>query len=379
VTQPIGYFVHHQGRGHALRCAAIAHALSPGRPIRIFCARADIFPELPPHASVEVIESLFELQGDEPSGPAHLDTPQTLHCAPVGWGGIRRSMGTLAGWFAQQNPALMICDVSAEIAQLCRICSVPHVCVIQHGDRSDQGHVAAYDGAAGLLAPFSRSLAQPEWSVARNARTCFAGGIGWRNTAIGREAARARIGIAPDEEVIVVMSGGGGSGFASASLGVGARTAISARWISIGAVQRDWHATEPPNLEHRGWVDNPLDYIEAADLVVSSTGNTTCEQVLGIGRPWIAVPEWRYFDEQHCKAAALERAGLAACAPHLPSSAHRWRALIEQAYTTHDAERQRAMLDPDAARTVSSWIETLIARLWSGDRHDAIDRKRHDA
>ena len=375
MTRPIGYFVHHQGRGHALRCAAIAHALPPTRPIRIFCARADIFPELPAHATVEVIESLFELQGDEPTGPAHLDTPQTLHCAPVGWGGIRRSMGRLASWFATENPALMICDVSAEIAQLCRICSVPHVCVIQHGDRSDPGHIAAYDGAAGLLAPFSRSLAQPDWSVARNARTCFAGGLGSQIERPGREAARARLGIDADVELIVVMSGGGGSGFASASLGVGARTRISARWISIGAVQRDWHATEPPNLEHRGWVDNPLDYIAAADLVVSSTGNTTCEQILGIGRPWIAIPEWRYFDEQHCKADALARAGLAVTAPHLPSSAHRWRALIEQAFAGHDAERQRATLDEDPAGIVSGWIETLIGRLWTDGCNATMDNE----
>ena len=40
--RPFGYFVHHQGRGHAERCAAIANALPRERPLTLFCARDDI-------------------------------------------------------------------------------------------------------------------------------------------------------------------------------------------------------------------------------------------------------------------------------------------------------------------------------------------------
>ncbi|MEF3088056.1 hypothetical protein VLL29_20690, partial [Bacillus altitudinis] len=86
-----------------------------------------------------------------------------LHCAPLGWPGIRKAMAILADWFDRADPALMICDVSAEVAQFARLCSVPHVKILQHGDRSDPGHKAAYQGAAGLLAPFAPELAQPDW------------------------------------------------------------------------------------------------------------------------------------------------------------------------------------------------------------------------
>lgn len=134
-------------------------------------------------------------------------TPQTLHCAPLGWPGIRRAMAVLAGWFDSADPALMICDVSAEIAQLSRICSVPHVKVLQHGDRGDAGHRAAYEGAAGLLAPFHADLAQPDWDAALRARTCFAGGLGVDVRVPEREVARQRIGIGADEEMILVLSG----------------------------------------------------------------------------------------------------------------------------------------------------------------------------
>jgi predicted glycosyltransferase len=365
VIRPFGYFVHHQGRGHAERCAAIVNALAPARPVTIFCARDDIFPDLTPSATLVRIPSLFEPRGDEAGSMDHVPTPATLHCAPLGWPGIRHAMATIAGWFDAADPALMICDVSAEIAQLSRICSVPHVKVLQHGDRADPGHQAAYDGAAGLIAPFDRALAQPEWDAGLLAKTMFAGGLGVDVRCPEREVARQRIGVAPDEEMILVLSGGGGDGFAQAPIGVGARSRPDARWITIGKVARDWHATEPANVEHRGWVEDAADHIAAADLVIASTGNTTCQQILAAGRPWLAVPEWRYFDEQHRKADCLAAAGVATVRPHLPASAHAWHDALATTWRDHRPDRQRALIDPHPAEATAAWLEALAARLWT--------------
>jgi predicted glycosyltransferase len=359
-----GYFVHHQGRGHAERCAAIAHALPRGRELVIFCARDDIVPPLPPNARIIVIPSLFEPRGDEATGMDHLPTPASLHCAPLGWPGIRHAMATITNWFEAADPALMICDVSAEIAQLCRICSVPHVKVLQHGDRGDPGHRAAYDGAAGLLAPFHASLAQPEWDAGMRARTLFAGGLGVDTAMPDRAAARHRLGIAEGEEIILVMSGGGGNGVSLAPLGVGARSRPCARWITIGKVERDWHATAPANIEHHGWVADAHDYIAAADLVVASTGNTTCQQILAAARPWLAVPEWRYFDEQHRKAQALAAAGLATTRLHLPSSAEAWDGALRETVAAHRPAAQRAAVDEAPAERAAAWLEALAEALW---------------
>lgn len=364
-TRPIGYFVHHQGRGHAERCAAIVDALPRHRPVRIFCARDDIFPSLGANATITLIPSLFEPDGSEASTMDRIATPDTLHCAPLGWPGIRRAVATITGFFTADDPVLMICDVSAEIAQLSRICSVPHVKILQHGNRGDAGHRAAYDGAVGLIAPFAEALAQHEWPAAMRARTYFAGGLGVDLRIAEREVARQRIGVASGEEMILVLSGGGGSGFAQAPIGIGARARPEARWISIGKIARDWHATEGSNVEHRGWVDNAADYVAAADLVVASTGNTTCQQILAAARPWLAVPEWRYFDEQLRKAEALAAAGVAVMRPHLPSSADDWRTAIAQAFATHDPSHQRAMIADDPAADTAAWLEALIARSWS--------------
>lgn len=362
--QPIGYFVHHQGRGHAERCAALVNALPIHRPVRVFCARDDIFPPLRPGVAVVKIPSLFEPSGDERFADTGT-TPATVHCAPLGWPGIRQATATLTGWFASAHPALMICDVSAEIAQLARLCSVPHVKVLQHGTRSDPGHMAAYDGALGLLVPGAKALSQPDWTQSMLAKTHFAGGLGLTAALPHRRAARGRIGLALDQQMILVLSGGGGSGTALAPLGVGARALPRAQWITIGHIERNWHATEPANLRHDGWVENVADYLCAADVIISSTGNTTCQQILAAGKPWIAVPEWRYFDEQVQKAKALDRVGLAHVLPMMPASAQAWQHAIRQAMQTHDPARQTAMVDEQAADTAAQWIEALIAKHWT--------------
>ncbi|RYJ03954.1 MAG: hypothetical protein EON47_02205 [Acetobacteraceae bacterium] len=366
MKRPFGYFVHHQGRGHAERCAAIAQALPDDRPLTIFCARGDIFPALPANAQILQVPSLFEPRGDEVPGMDHIATPATLHCAPLGWPGIRSAMATMTRWFDQADPALMICDVSAEVAQLARICSVPHVKVLQHGDRDDAGHRAAYDGAAGLLAPFHAELAQPEWPGTMRAKTCFAGGLGVDTRAIDRAAARRRIGIGAEEDMVLVLAGGGGNGFSQGPIAVGARSRPEARWITIGRIERDWHATEPANLEHRGWVDTAADHIAAADIVIASTGNTTCQQILAAARPWLAVPEWRYFDEQHRKAQALAAAGVASVRPHLPSSATAWQHALAQTLAEHRPAAQRALVEDGPAGKAAAWLEHLAGTLWSG-------------
>ncbi len=364
-ARPFGLFVHHQGRGHAERAAALVNALPRTRPVRIFCARPDIFPPLRAGVEVTAIPSLFE--PETPPRPAldAIPTPDTVHCAPVGWPTIRAAMAAMTTWFHEADPTLMICDVSAEVAQLARLCSVPHVKVVQHGDRGDPGHRAAYDGAAGLLAPFHRALAQPEWDAAMMARTHFAGGLGIDCAMPDRAAARRALGIAPEARVALVISGGGGAGVPEAPLGVAARSFPDIEWITIGAVQRDWHATPPANLHHRGWVETAPAHIAAADIVVASTGNTTATQILAAGKPYIAVPEWRYFDEQVKKAEALDRAGAALHLPALPASAHRWREAVETARARHDPARQRALVAPDAAAGAARWLEALSARLWS--------------
>ncbi|WP_265561645.1 glycosyltransferase [Sphingomicrobium arenosum] len=361
--KPIGYFVHHQGRGHLNRAAAISAELVKSRPVTLFSARFDDAVPLAPAVETVILPSLFEPQGDEAPAMADLATPANLHCAPVGWPGITRAIATLSQWFEQRSPALFITDVSAELAQFARIASVPHVCVLQHGDRCDEGHASAYDGAVGLLAPYHEALDQPDrkrWAE----KTRFFPGVGVSPLTLARDNARRSLGIDPEQRVAVVLGGGGGEGLPATPLTLAARAHPNMQWITLGKVRHEWHETAPGNLRHLGWVDNVPEWLAAADLIVSSAGNSTVHQVLALGRPWIVVPEWRYFAEQHRKCEALARAQVAIAPSDWPADAASWKAAVAAAFEL-DVSRQQSLFDPGAATAAARWIDRTARDLWA--------------
>ena len=365
---PIGYFVHHQGRGHAERAASIANAMAGRRAVTLFSARDDIYPALHGDVSICKIPSLFEPAGEIPPRMSALETPATMHCAPVGWQTITSATATLAQWFHEAAPALFVTDVSAELGQFARICSIPHVAVLQHGNRTDPGHQASYDAAAGLLAPYSKALEQEDRTPAMIAKTHYAPGVG---ISLGQFpdmlTARETLGLPKDREIVLVIAGGGGRGTPSAPLTLGARAEPETLWITIGGLETEWHETPPGNLQHKGWVDNPEQWVAAADRVVSSCGNTTVHMVLAAGRPWVVVPEWRYFDEQIYKAQALERAGVAAVSLHWPSHREGWEAVWQEARGITSAA-QTSLFDADAAQAAADWLNGLACELWDAEK-----------
>ncbi|MEE4289467.1 MAG: hypothetical protein V2J14_08865 [Erythrobacter sp.] len=373
-NRPIGYFVHHQGRGHAERAAAIANALVAQRPVALFSARGDIFRGLDPAIEVFELPSLFEPSGGEAPMMAALPAPCTVHCAPLGWPGIRQATSQIASWFGKADPALFVTDVSAELGQFARLCSVPHVAVMQHGERTDPGHMAAYESAVGLLAPYAAALEQsdrPQWM---KDKTHYAPGVGIDLPAMPtRNAAREKLDLPLDREIVCVVGGAGGAGTPSAPLTLGARDDAHSLWVTIGEVRSEWHETPPGNLVHKGWVDNPGDWIAAADRIVSSCGNTTVHTVLAAGKPWIVVPEWRYFDEQTCKAEVLDREGLAAVSRIWPSHAQAWRRLWEAAGRLETRDHAR-YVDGRAAIGAAHWLDRLASGLWAERRDGAPDR-----
>ncbi|MEM7687485.1 MAG: hypothetical protein AAF291_00555 [Pseudomonadota bacterium] len=362
--QPIGYFVHHQGRGHIERATAIANSLIEHRPVMLFCARPDAFGTLDERVEMTPLPSLFEPTGDEAPNLAAVPAPSTVHCAPLGWPSIRTAMARITTWFDAANPALFITDVSAELGQLARLCSVPHIAVMQHGERSDPGHMAAYESAVGLLAPYAQKLDQNERPAWMKRKTHYAPGVGIDIRAIpSKTEARARLGLPKDRDIVCVIAGGGGDGMPSAPLTIGARDDAQSLWFTIGNVKTEWHETPPGNLVHRGWVDNPMDWIAAADRIVSSCGNTTVHSVLAAGKPWVVVPEWRYFSEQECKAEALDREGLAAVARQWPAHAQGWQRLWAAARQLEPSDRS-GFVDPGAADKAARWLDETARELW---------------
>ena len=373
MKRPFGFFVHHQGRGHAERVTAWVHALPEDRPVTIFCARDDIFPPLPARAELRRIPSLFELASSEAPRLAAAPTPGHLHCAPLGWPQITSAMAAMLGWMADASPAIFVVDVSAEVAQLCRIASVPCVKVLQHGDRGDAGHLAAYDGCVGLLAPYAEALEQPERSAALRGKTFHAPGIGAAGTRIDQAEARRRLGLAAAAHIIVVLTGAGGAGAPLAPLCLAARAMPETRWIAVGPVVAEWHATIPGNLELPGWSAAPETFIAAADLVISGAGNTAVHSILAVGRPFLVIPEWRSYDEQRRKAEALAGAGAAVLRETWPASQGAWAVALAET-SRIDPDIQRALAPPGSAQAAAGWLEELAGEIWQPAQHREFER-----
>ena len=83
----------------------------------------------------------------------------------------------IAEWIAHARPALVVVDVSVEVATLCRLMGVPTVVVAMRGDRTDRAHRTAYDSAHALLAPWASPFVEPGWPLAWYDKTFHAGAI----------------------------------------------------------------------------------------------------------------------------------------------------------------------------------------------------------
>ena len=372
--RPVGYFVHHHGHGHAKRCQAITQELHP-RPVTIFCAKPEIFTNLPENAEVVQIPDFHGKQAR--SDQLHMEPAcLALDCAPVGVSAIRGTGGIIAAWLAREDPVLFIVDVSAELALLGRICSVPVVKIRMHGDRNDTAHQAAYSACAAMLAPYSEVLEQADWPDHFRKRTFYTGGlIDTRKPVPDKATARKKLGLPENRQIFVAVAGNGGVGIPIAPVTLAARAYPDALWLTVGKTVRYGHETDFSNLVDVGWVENVNDYLAAADVVIATPGDTLTHEIARVGRPLICIPEWCYYDEQACKAQALSARNLAVYSPRWPASFTQWRTLVDQA-SQCDISGQRELVDDQAAERAADFLESLIQDLWQQSAPDELIDER---
>ena len=365
MSKPISFFVHHQGRGHARRTMAIVRELPPSRPVSVLTADPSLFDGF--ERDIEII-TLPNMIGAPAPTPALHDqpTPSIMHCVPLGLAPMRQTMRCILDHLDDRDSGLFVIDVSAELALLARIASVPAIKIRMHGNRCDPGHLAAYDACTGMLAPYDARLEQADYPHWARAKTFYTGGLCTStHDEHDRRAARAALGLAQDREIVVVMTGGGGAGTPYAPLTMAARAAPDTLFVTVGPLHREGHETDFANLVNHGWVERTGDYLAAADIVLASAGDNTVHEIARAGRPYICAPEWRYFDEQQRKAQSLAALGAAIHLQTWPGDLAGWQRLLDQARAL-DVSAQRPLHDPQAARHAADWLEATTNRLWAG-------------
>ena len=91
---------------------------------------------------------------DQEPYPRDVTAGGTLHWAPRHDPGLARRSAQILAWLADARPALVVIDVSVEVALLVRLAGTPVVVAAMRGDRSDRPHATAYDLADVLVAPW---------------------------------------------------------------------------------------------------------------------------------------------------------------------------------------------------------------------------------
>ncbi|MCR0984570.1 glycosyltransferase [Roseomonas populi] len=333
--RPVGYYVHHQGMGHWTRAAALARHMR--RPVTLIGTVAE-----PREAPCPVLA----LPDDAGADPRHGDPAGVpgLHYAPVHHEGMRARGAAIAEWIARERPALMVVDVSVEVAVLSRLLSTPVLYFRLSGTRDDPPHVTAFRAAEALIAPFPAALedpATPDWVRARTFHAGFLSGGGAVPSSGGG---------------IVAAFGRGGAGGSAAALAAAARAVPDRRWRVLGPVSGS--TALPPNLELLGWREDASTILADADLVIGGGGDGLVAEVAALGKRFLCLPEPRPFDEQLGKARRLAALGAAVVREEWPDE---WPEAIA-ATRALDPARITALHDPNAVAHTAAFIERMAAR-----------------
>lgn len=291
----VGWYVHHHGAGHRQRFLAAAGHLGAG---------------------VTALSSLPRPAGYEgPWRRLPLDLPDaglgdptaggTLHWAPPGCDGLRERMASIAAWIAEERPAVLVVDVSVEVALLGRLLGVPVVLVAQRGVRTDPAHQRAYAAAARIVAPWTAASHLATDGVPMG-RLTFCGAISRFD---GRTA------VAPSSDDVLLLVGSGGHALTAGQVGAAA-DATGRTWHVAGALR----APDHPRVVDHGDEADVWALLERCSVVVGTAGGNVVGEVAAARRPFVCLPQERPFREQERQAEALSRLGVAEVARRLPSA-----------------------------------------------------------
>jgi predicted glycosyltransferase len=328
----IGYYVHHQGKGHLHRAQALAAALDvPVTGLSSLPAptgwRGD-WVELP--------------RDDQADHPTDVTAGDQLHWVPRHDTGLRGRTAAISAWIERAQPRLVVVDVSVEVALLVRLHGVPVVTVVLPGRRTDPAHLLGFRVSDRLVA-FSPPQVRLEPGLPQE--------LADRVVRVGA-VSRFPVGAAParttGDRHVVVLLGQGGDAMTVAGAAALRRLAPDWRWTVLGGAD--------------GWVEDPLPLLRDADVVVTNAGQGSLADVAAVRRPAVVIPAQRPFDEQHTTASALAAGPWPALVlPAFPETG--WPDLLERAAALDGSRWDR-------------WCDGLAARRFADAVAGALDEPR---
>jgi UDP-N-acetylglucosamine--N-acetylmuramyl-(pentapeptide) pyrophosphoryl-undecaprenol N-acetylglucosamine transferase len=277
----IGYYVHHQGRGHLTRAREIARRLS--EPVTVLSS-------LPRPRRIEPFAGWVELARDEAGrSDPDLDAGGALHFAPLQCAGYTGRMSQIAQWLASCAPRLVVVDVSVEVTVLCRVLGTPVLVIALPGVRDDEAHRLGYRLAQHILVPWPRQVYQPEHLRPFDGKCSYVGAFSrFDNLSQQRP---------PGRRQVLVLFGAGGSEVGRDTLRAAREHTPGWTWTAVGGTNPKWAEDVWPRLQ-------------ASDVIIAHGGQNALAEVAASRRPAVIVPQPRPFDEQLASSRALHQAGI---------------------------------------------------------------------
>jgi Glycosyltransferase family 28 C-terminal domain len=331
----IGYYVHHVGAGHVTRATAIARHLRT--PVTALSSGA---------ASRDWPGEWIELErDDEPAPSPHADhrAGDAFHWAPAHHAGLRSRMAQIAAWIDRARPALMVVDVSVEVATLARLMGIPVVIVAQPGIRDDGPHRLGYRLATAIVAAWPDWVPVPRQMSFLSDRLRHVGAFS-RFDARPVPERRTR---ADGRRRVLVLTGRGGTSVTRAQIAAARAATPGWSWKTIG----------PPG---ELWASDPWPDLGAADVVVTHAGQNAVAEVAAARRPAIVLVQERPYDEQRHTADVLKQAGLAITRRSWPAP-EEWPALLRAA-AQHDGGKWIRWAPGDGAERAARLLDSLAHR-----------------
>ncbi|PKG34544.1 MULTISPECIES: hypothetical protein [Psychrobacter] len=343
----IGYYAHHHGSGHCRQADKLAALLPPK-----LRSQMTVFTSLPNdgyHFSAITDEQIVRLSAEDQlpedvllGRAGKYWQPSSLHYSPVGNRNVQMRSWQLLDEIRQRQIDLMIIDVSAEVAMLCRAASVPYLYVRLAGERDDMPHLNAFAGALGLLTPYPKALeaaATPDWVCQKtlyldfmpnktNELLTFAAFINKLTTlttdktiherlhsrldavdksAEGNAKDNANEGNANEGNIVTVIKGYGGHDAIDAKLPELRRALPNALIISLGPINDEARHC----VDIAAHVNDVTPFIAYSDLLLMACGLNGIAQAYDYATPLVVLPDERPHREQEVMAEALIEQGRA--------------------------------------------------------------------
>jgi hypothetical protein len=328
----IGYYAHHHGSGHCRQADKLAALLPPK-----LRSQMTVFTSLPNdgyHFSAITDEQIVRLSAEDQlpedvllGRAGKYWQPSSLHYSPVGNRNVQTRSWQLLDEIHQRQIDLMIIDVSAEVAMLCRAASVPYLYVRLAGERDDMPHLNAFAGALGLLAPYPKALeaaATPDWVRQKtlyldfmpnktDELLTFTAFINKLMTLTTSSSIHERLSSLDNKQkiadttIITVIKGYGGHDAIDAKLPELRRALPNALIISLGPINDEARHC----VDIAAHVNDVTPFIAYSDLLLMACGLNGIAQAYDYATPLVVLPDERPHREQEVMAEALIEQGRA--------------------------------------------------------------------